>query len=146
MKCNWKTVMPICFTSTTRAELSSCQGSHIALKPKIFIVCPFNGKSIINSLNCYVKTMKYIIDKYKKRIWGEKFPIYENNLSKLRILNLIKNKKPKNNYLLEYKTLEEFPLKLDQKRLWLAIIFKIIVVEILSIAIRRKKKPMEICK
>ena len=84
--------------------------------------------------------MKYIIDKYKKRIWGKKFPPYENNLNKLRILNLIKNKKTKNNYLPEYKTLEEFPLKLDQKRFWLAIIFKIIVLEILSIAIRQKKK------
>ena len=51
----------------------------------------------------------------------------------------IKNKKPKNNYLPEYKTLEEFPLKLDQKRFWLAITFKIIVLEILSIAIRQKK-------
>ena len=53
---------------------------------------------------------------------------------------MIKNKKTKNNYLPEYKTLEEFPLKLDQKRFWLAIIFKIIVLEILSIAIRQKKK------
>ena len=52
---------------------------------------------------------------------------------------MIKNKKTKN-YLPEYKTLEEFPLKLDQKRFWLAIIFKIIVLEILSIAIRQKKK------
>lgn len=130
--------MPTCFTSTTRAELSSCHRSYIAFKPKIFTVCPFNGNSIRNSLNCYVKSMKYIIDKYKKRIWGKKFPIYENNLNKLRILNL-KNKKTKNNYLSEYKTLEELPLKLDQKIFWLAIIFKIIVLEILSIAIRQKK-------
>lgn len=61
-----------------------------------------------------------------KKGYEEKSSIYEkkNNLNKLRILNL-KNKKTKNNYLSEYKTLEELPLKLDQKIFWLAIIFKI---------------------